>query len=70
MKDTTVVDKDILTAAKGKDVDVVLEMDGYSWIINGKDIDEVKNVDLKVILDTKNIPEEKISALAGDKQTS
>ena len=69
MKDTTVVDKDILTAAKGKDVDVVLEMDGYSWIINGKDIDEVKNVDLKVILDTKNIPEEKISALAGDKQT-
>ena len=55
MKDTTVVDKDILTAAKGKDVDVVLEMDGYSWIINGKDIDEVKNVDLKVILDTKNI---------------
>ena len=69
MKDTTVVDKDILTAAKGKDVYVVLEMDGYSWIINGKDIDEVKNVDLKVILDTKNIPEEKISALAGDKQT-
>ena len=69
MKDTTVVDKDILAAAKGKDVDVVLEMDGYSWTINGKDIDEVKDVDLKVILDTKNIPDEKITALAGDKKT-
>lgn len=69
MEDTTVVTKDILNAAKGKDVDVVLTMDGYSWTINGKDIDEVKDVDLKVIMDTKNIPDEKIAALAGDKKT-
>lgn len=69
MKDTTVVTKDILTAAKGKDVDVVLEMDGYSWTINGKDIDEVKDVDLKVTLDTKAIPDEKVKELAGDKKT-
>lgn len=69
MKDTTVVTKDILTAAKGKDVNVVLEMDGYSWTINGKDIDEVKDVDLKVTLDTKAIPDEKVNALAGDKKT-
>lgn len=69
MKDTTVVTKDILTAAKGKDVNVVLEMDGYSWTINGKDIDEVKDVDLKVTLDTKAIPDEKVKALAGDKKT-
>lgn len=69
MEDTTVVTKDILTAAKGKDVDVVLEMDGYSWTINGKDIDEVKDVDLKVILDTEEIPEDKIKDLAGDKKT-
>lgn len=69
MDDTTVVTKDILNAAKGKDVDVVLTMDGYSWTINGKDIDEAKDVDLKVTLDTKAIPEEKITALAGDKKT-
>lgn len=69
MEETTVVSKDILTAAKGKDVNVVLEMDGYSWTINGKDIDEVKDVDLKVILDTKEIPEDKIKDLAGDKKT-
>lgn len=64
----TVVPKDILEAAKGKDVKVVLEMDGYTWSINGRDIlsSHLKDVNLKVIRNTDYIPSGLISRLAGD----
>ena len=68
MGNATVVPKDILETAKGKDIDVVLNMGGYTWTINGKDIfsENLKDIDLKVTLDTDNIPGSIIQALAGD----
>ena len=68
MGNATVVPKDILEAAKGKDIDVVLNMGGYTWTINGKDIysSNLKDIDLRVTLDTDNIPSNIIQALAGD----
>ncbi|MEG0553863.1 MAG: hypothetical protein RR533_10140, partial [Carnobacterium sp.] len=38
MKEDTVLTQDILTAVKGKDVTLLLEMDGYNWTINGKTV--------------------------------
>jgi len=38
MSDATVAPKDVLEAAKGKDVDIVLDMNGYKWTINGNNI--------------------------------
>ena len=68
MGKATVVPKDILEAAKGKDVDVVLKMNGYSWTINGKDIlsSNLKDIDLAVTTNTNNIPGNVISSLAGN----
>ena len=71
MGSNTVVSADVLEAAKGKDVNIVLKMDGYTWTINGKDITaaQLKNVDLRVIEDVNVIPDEVIKKLAGDRPT-
>lgn len=68
MGKATVVPKDILEVAKGKDVDVVLKMNGYSWTINGKDIlsSNLKDIDLAVTTNTNNIPGNVISSIAGN----
>lgn len=67
MKGATVIPKEILWAAKGKDVNVRLYMNGYTWTINGADIkaSELEDINLKVTLDTENIPRKTIQALAG-----
>ncbi len=65
----TVVPKGILEAAKGQDVDVVLDMGGYSWTINGKDIKELKDVNLEVKMDANAVPSKVIEKLAGGKPT-
>lgn len=65
----TVVPKGILEAAKGQDVDVVLDMGGYSWTINGKDIKELKDVNLEVKINSNAIPNRIIDKLAGGKPT-
>lgn len=68
MSDTTVISKEVLDAAKGKDIDVVLNMDGYSWIINGKDISgNIDDTNLAVELDTKAIPESLVNEVAAGK---
>lgn len=66
MGSATVVSKEILEAAKGKDVDIVLDMGGYTWTINGEDIQasDLKDIDLEVTQGTANIPNNLISALA------
>lgn len=66
MGSATVVSKEILEAAKGKDVDIVLDMGGYTWTINGEDISasNLKDIDLEVTRGTTNIPNNLISALA------
>ena len=68
MDGATVISKEILEAAKGKDVDIQLNMGGYTWTINGKDIKDsnLKDINLQVIVDTKNIPSKTLQALAGD----
>lgn len=67
MGSSTVVSKEILEAAKGKDVTLVLEMDGYSWTINGGNIvaQGLKDVDLRVTKNTDHIPTAAVQALAG-----
>lgn len=65
----TAVPKSILEAAKGQDVDVVLDMGGYSWKINGKDIKELKDVNLEVKLDDNKVPTKLIDKLAGGQPT-
>ena len=68
MGTATVVPAKVLEAAKGSDVDIVLQMDGYSWTINGKDIKGVnlKDINLEVKTNTSAIPIGLISKLAGD----
>lgn len=68
MNSKTVVPKEVLEAAKGKDVSVVLEMEGYSWTINGKDIKatNLQDIDLRVIKNTDNIPSSTVQTLAGN----
>lgn len=67
MGDATVAPKDILEAAKGKDIDVVLEMNGYKWTINGKNIkaDNLKDINLAVNTNANAIPNDVVSNLAG-----
>lgn len=69
MSQSTVVSENILAAAKGKDVNIVLEMDGYTWIINGKDIQDAKEIDFGVDFDTNAIPVDIVKAIAGNKDT-
>lgn len=71
MGKATVVPVAILEAAKGSDVDVVLQMDGYSWTINGKDIvaSNLSEINLEVKVNANVIPSETVKALAGDKPT-
>lgn len=66
MGSATVVSKDILEAAKGKDVDIVLDMGGYTWNINGEDIaaSNLSDINLEVTMGTTNIPNNLVSALA------
>lgn len=68
MSEATVVPKDVLEAAKGKDVDIVLDMNGYKWTINGNNIqaDNLKDINLSVDTDSDAIPEDVISEIAGN----
>lgn len=68
MEDATVVSKEMLEAAKGKDVNIQLNLGGYSWTINGKDImaSDLSDINLEVKQDTGAIPNRVIQAMAGD----
>lgn len=68
MSEATVVPKDVLEAAKGKDVDIVLDMNGYKQTINGNNIqaDNLKDINLSVDTDSDAIPDDVISELAGN----
>lgn len=63
----TIVPKDILEAARGKDVNIVLEMEGYSWTINGTTVlsKNLEDINLEVTRHTNYIPNRIVSALAG-----
>lgn len=68
MKDANVVSKDILEAAKGKDIVVELQFKGYTWLINGNDIlaTNLADINLEVSFDQNIIPNKVISDLAKD----
>lgn len=67
----TVVPVEILEAAKGQNVEVVLDMGDYSWTINGKDIKatDLKDINLEVELNTNNIPSATVEKLAKGQET-
>ena len=58
--ETGAVSKNMFSEIKGTDKTVVLDMgNGIKWTINGKDVKNVpeKDLNLKITLDSKNIPE-------------
>ena len=59
---------DILNAVRGKDVNVVLDMGTYSWIINGNDItaENLSAINLEVVLDAVAVPNEIVAQKAGE----
>ena len=68
MKDATVVPSRVLENIKGKDVTVELNMGGYTWTINGKDVkaSDLKDIDLEVTVGSNKIPTKTIKRLAGN----
>lgn len=68
MQSASVVTKEMLGAAKGKDVNIQLNLGGYSWTINGKDIlaSDLSDIDLEVKQNTGAIPSRVIQSMAGD----
>lgn len=71
MGNALVLPKDILQAAKGKDIDVKVVMNGYTWTINGKNIiaDNLKDINLEVTLNADAVPSSVVKKLAGDLPT-
>ena len=72
MKDgADIVPVEVLKAAKDHNVDVVLDMGGYSWTINGNDIkaSNLKDINLKVEMNTNVVPSGAIADLAKGKDT-
>ncbi len=67
----TVVPKEVLEAAQGRDVTIELRMDGYTWTINGKDIaaGSLTDINLAVTLNSNAIPSSTVQKLAGDNPT-
>lgn len=71
MGNATIVPKGVLAEAKGKNVNIVLEMNGYSWTINGKDITakDLQDINLEVKEDVNAIPNKTVEKLANGRAT-
>ena len=72
MKKATVIPKEVQEAIQGKSVNIVLQMDGYSWTLNGMDVaaTNLKDIDLEVKIDTNAIPSNIVASIAGDSPTT
>lgn len=57
----------VLEAVRGKNVDIVLDMGGYSWNINGQDVlaTDLSAINLEVTMDTEAVAPSIIEKLAG-----
>ncbi len=67
MGNDTEIPQTVLDAAKNKNVDLVLNMNGYQWVINGRDITTVASggIDLGVAKDVPNaVPDSLIASVA------
>ncbi len=62
------VPEEVLEAARGKDVEVVLDFGDYKWSVNGENItaEEVGDVSLEVELDSNAINESLVGEVAGN----
>ena len=71
MNSATIIPKEILQALKGKNANVVFEMEGYTWLINGKSITEtgLKDINLEVKTNVNAIPSDIVDRLANGKTT-
>lgn len=70
LKGSTVADKDIFIAIAGKDITIEVSVSGGVTIeINGNDVEDAKNVDLGVEMNSTAIEEERINEIAEDKDT-
>lgn len=71
MGSATVIPKEVLEELRGKAVDIILNMGGYSWVINGKDIaaTNLNDINLEVKLDIDTVPTSLIKSIAGGKPT-
>ena len=66
MNGSTDVHEETFALIKGKDITLVLDMgNGFSWEINGNDVDSPKNVNLSVTPDA-DIPVKVINRLTGE----
>ena len=71
MDDATILPREILETAKGKDVTIALQMNGYTWTINGKDIaaSQLGDINMGIMLDSGAIYSSVVSELAGNNPT-
>lgn len=69
MRKATVIPKEVLEAIQGKEINIVLHMEGYSWSIGGTNVlaDNLKDTDLEVKIDTDAIPGSLVDSIAGGK---
>ena len=67
MDNATVISKEILEAAKGKNLDVTFDSKDSSWTINGKDItsDSVDDANISITRDEENAVDSSISGIIG-----
>ena len=72
MKKATVVPKEVLEAVQGKEVDIILDMGGYSWTIGGTEVlaSNLKDVDLEVKVGVDVVPSGLVSSIAEGKPTT
>ncbi len=72
MKKATVVPKEVLEAVQGKEVDIILDMGGYSWTIGGTEVlaSNLKDVDLEVKVGVDAVPSGLVSSIAEGKPTT
>lgn len=61
----------VLEVVRGKDVNIVLDMGGYSWTINGQDVlaVDLSAVNLEVTMDTEAVAPSIVEKLAGGEPT-
>ena len=61
----------VLEAVRGKDVNIVLDMGGYRWTINGQDVlaTDLSAINLEVTMDTEAVAPSIVEKLAGGEPT-
>jgi len=68
MNGNTEIDKKILESARGKDINVVLNMGAYKWTINGRNVtaDDLQSINMEVKFGSDAIPADKLDRFGGD----